>query len=319
MQDVFMTGGAGFLGRAILRWAAALPDSPRFTIYSRDEAKQSEARRHFPDHRYVLGDVRDYDRLELAMAGHDTVIHAAAMKYVPQGETNVSEAIAVNVDGSLNVAKAAIRNRVERVLGISTDKACRPVNVYGMTKLLMERIFQEHDGLGDTAFTLVRYGNVLGSTGSVVPMFQRQAREGRITLTNAVMTRFWLSLKQAVDLVAWALQKGTYRGLILIPRLPACSMGVVAAAVAELEVGAKKAKRLEYVDIGQRFGEKVHEELLSPVEVIYTYRSDPLMFLHPVTGGVFPGHVDDPYTSNTPDRSLNKTQFMAMVQKAGEE
>jgi UDP-N-acetylglucosamine 4,6-dehydratase len=203
------------------------------------------------------------------MGGQDIVIHAAAMKYVPQAETNVSEAIAVNVDGSRNVARAAMRNNVERVIGISTDKACNPINVYGMTKLCMERLFQEYAQLSNTRFNLVRYGNVIGSTGSVIPLFQKQARENKIiTLTNPHMTRFWLSEKTAVNLVLKGLEE-TESGTVLIPRLASCDMEILAKAVVYSEL-LNDNDKVGLKTIGVRFGEKTHENLLARNETPYT-------------------------------------------------
>lgn len=322
---VFMTGGAGFLGRAIMSRAADLyPGQFDFTIYSRDEGKHARARHEFPDARYVLGDIRDPVLLEAAMAGHDTVIHAGAMKYVPEGERNVSEAIAVNVQGSKNVCTAAIRTGVRRVVGISTDKACRPVSVYGMTKLLMERLFQEADAMTDHCwFNLVRYGNVVSSTGSVIPLFRRQAREGTMTLTNPAMTRFWLRIADAVDLV-WAAMEEKEGGTVLIPRLRSFTMMGVASACAILEVGVDGDRQVARKLIGQRFGEKIHEELLSPVETIYTQKVGPvmgmgLMRMYPVTGGLRPAHVEDPYSSDASDEPLTTQEMIEWIREAPEE
>jgi UDP-N-acetylglucosamine 4,6-dehydratase len=266
MNNIFITGGAGFLGRALIEH---FHKKARLTVYSRDEAKQSIIRRLYPQVRFVLGDIRDYDRLDLAMCGHDIVIHAAAMKYVPQAETNVAEAQAINVEGSRNVALCAMRNNVERVIGISTDKACNPINVYGLTKLMMERLFQEYAQQSGTYFNLVRYGNVIGSTGSVIPLFQRQAREDRvITLTDPHMTRFWLSEKQAVNLILRSLEE-TESGTILIPRLFACNMKTLALAVAYSEL-LDDSKKVELKVIGTRFGEKLSESLVAKSEAPYT-------------------------------------------------
>ena len=316
MRNVFLTGGAGYLGQAVLAWAAKESPDTSFTIFSRDEGKHERARRVYPQHRYVLGDIKDYDRLEMAMVGHDTVIHAAAMKYVPQGEQNVSEAVSVNVEGSRNVALAAIRNKVERVVGISTDKACQPVNVYGMTKLLMERLFQEADGWSDTNFNLTRYGNVISSTGSVIPLFQRQAREGYVTLTNPSMTRFWLSVDDAVQLMYQALRE-PHGGTVLIPRLRALSMREVAWAAAAVAVGPDRANELDYQTIGTRFGEKLHEDLLGHVETNYAESIDTdLMRMHVVTEGILDNHVQAAYTSDQPDSEMTATEMQEMIVRA---
>ena len=313
---IFMTGGAGFLGRAIMRGA---PQGYHFTVYSRDERKHAHARYEFPHAQYLLGDVRDLERLEAAMTGHDVVIHAGAMKYVPEGERNVAEAVAVNVRGSQNVCTAALRTRVQRVVGISTDKACRPVNVYGMTKLLMERLFQEADSLTPYCqFNLVRYGNVISSSGSVIPLFRRQAREGVLTLTNPDMTRFWLKIDRAVDLV-WSALVEPNGGTILIPRLRSLSMGKVATACAILEVGPDQEHAVGRSVIGQRFGEKVHEELVSPVETIYTEPTMDFMRMYPVTGGERRQHVKDPYSSDNPDTPLTTEEMVEWIREAPSE
>ncbi len=315
---IFITGGAGFLGRAIMARPALFSSDPDgFTVYSRDEFKQAHARALFPDAHYILGDVRDRDRLELAMRGHDVVIHAAAMKYVLRGETDAWETIEINVDGSRNVALAAARTGVQHLIGLSTDKACRPVNVYGMSKLLMERLFQEADRWSETQINLVRYGNVVSSTGSAVPFFRQQAREGRITLTNPHMTRFWLTVDRAVELVAETLSEPR-GGTILIPRLPSATIQVVAEAairVEETQTPGRDKVMLE--TIGQRFGEKVHENLLGPEETPYTKRG-PMMRLYPVTEGPLQDHQADMYTSNTPDHIIDVDEMVALIQEGDE-
>ncbi len=307
---VFMTGGAGFLGQAIMRRAVTFsPDPVHFTVYSRDEAKHMLAREEFPEATYILGDVRDQDRLDLAIAGHDLVIHMGAMKYVPEGESNVWEAMAVNVDGSRNVALAAAKTGVGQVIGISTDKACRPVNVYGLSKLVMERLFQEANRWSETRFNLVRYGNVIGSTGSVIPLFRRQAKEGRITLTDPGMTRFWLTVDHAVELIAETARLD-HGGTILIPRLPSATMQAIACACAEIEDIASPT----FEDIGVRFGEKRHEDLVSPEEIPFAVgRSTSTMELYPSTEGPQVGHVEAFYTSNTPDHMLTLTELVRMM------
>jgi UDP-N-acetylglucosamine 4,6-dehydratase len=315
MANIFVTGGAGFLGRAILRDARTRHPDWRFTIYSRDEGKQAPVRAEFPEHNFILGDVRDLDHLTTAIMGHDMVIHAAAFKYVPQAETQVGQAVLVNVTGSQNVATAAMRARVERVVGISTDKACRAINVYGLTKRVMERLFQEADGITDTRFTSVRYGNVIGSTGSVIPFFLRQAKEGRITLTNPDMTRFWLSVEEAVDLVFRALDQ-THGGTILVPRIAATDMETVAKACARV-AGNPKVK---YDTIGHRHGEKVHEDLLAPEEVPYTVAGrSRVMFLHaPTTADAIMDPPEGLYTSGAPDHWLDVARMAELIRESME-
>jgi UDP-N-acetylglucosamine 4,6-dehydratase len=307
MRNVLITGGAGYLGRAYLRWAKANTDA-RFTIFSRDESRHARCRREFPECRYVLGDVRDPESLDLAIAGHDTVIHAAAFKYVPQGETNGIECHEINAMGSLNVARASIRHGVERVIGISTDKACSPINNYGISKLMMERFFQECDRNSGTRFNLVRYGNVVSSTGSVVPVFRQQLKDqGYVTLTDPEMTRFWLTVNGAVGLINLAL-KEVEGGTILIPRCPSVSMQALADLVTD------KIKIT-----GLRFGEKRHESLINEVEGKYMEFLEfaEIMRLYPTTtqqrSSGFPV-----YSSDNPDHVLTAGELQKMIEEAPE-
>lgn len=235
--NILITGGAGFLGRAIIRRAIREKWEARFTVYSRDENKQFEVKRRYgkdADLRFVLGDVIDAGRLRDVMTGHDIVIHAAAVKFIPEAEWNVREAIRVNVEGSNAVAEAAVRAGVETVIGISTDKACAPLNTYGATKMLMERIFSEWARIQSrTHFATVRYGNVIGSTGSVIPLFEKQmADRGELQVTDPRMTRFWLSADAAVDLILLALGYAEGRpGATLIGANPAMAITELATAV----------------------------------------------------------------------------------------
>lgn len=319
-MNIFMTGGAGFLGRAIMRHFRDNANSAGFTIFSRDEAKHARARREFPEHRYILGDVTNYDEVEMAMAGHDVVIHAAAMKYVPEGEMNVDFTIDVNVLGSRNVGIAAIRNQVDRVVAISTDKACQPENVYGMTKRLMERSFQEMAQDTDTAFVTVRYGNVIGSTGSVVPMFRQQARDGLITLTDPSMTRFWLTIDQAVDLVMTGLGLLTksllpITGAIIIPQLSSARMLDLVDAVQEIE-GTAASCEVEH--IGQRPGEKTHEMLLSDSEAAHAVKINRHFVIYPNWCPIAYDGLSE-YTSDNPVSFLKVADLVSMIQSVPED
>src|SRR5262245_31382829 len=198
---MLITGGTGSLGQALLKYVQVTAPETQIVAYSRDEVKQGELRGQYPEVRFMLGDVRDYDRLAMAMRGVDVVIHAAAYKQIPSAEANVDEAIATNVLGSINVARAAVHANVQSVVGVSTDKACMPVNAYGATKSLMEKLFQQANEWGDTFFNCVRYGNVLKSRGSIIPLFMRQAEQDiKYTLTDPNMTRFWMTLDDAVKL-----------------------------------------------------------------------------------------------------------------------
>lgn len=258
---VLLTGGTGSLGVAILSRAVKRGWDAEFTVFSRDEVKQTELRGRFPKFKFMLGDVTDPDALRDAMRFQDMVIHAAAYKQVPSAEVNAMAAVKVNVLGSLNVARLAVDMGIRRVIGISTDKACAPVNLYGETKAIMEKVFQQAGLLSETQFNLCRYGNVLGSRGSVIPLFERQAKAGGpITFTDPDMTRFWLSLQDAVDLVEMAADDPV-PGSIIVPRARASTMRVLADAI---------APRMGTKTLGVRPGEKMHEQLIHRGESMHT-------------------------------------------------
>jgi UDP-N-acetylglucosamine 4,6-dehydratase len=273
---VLITGGTGSLGQAILSRAKAERWDARFVVYSRDEAKQAVLQERFPGVRCILGDVRDAERLEAAMRGVDTVIHAAAYKRVPEAERQPITCAESNVEGSANVVAAARRIGTPRVIGISTDKACSPINAYGFTKALMERMFaaealERPDG---PAFTIVRYGNVIASRGSVVPMFRAQAAKGGpLTLTDPDMTRFWLTLDDAVDLILAGLAIPS--GHILVPKSRSSSMRVMAEA---------SAPGVPTVTGVNRGGEKKHEQLMNRHESPYASQAPVGFILAPMAG-----------------------------------
>lgn len=267
---VLVTGGAGFLARALYRRAAREGWDAEFTALSRDDAKHAALQARYPAVQCVLADVgrTPVEELSWLMRGYDLVIHAAASKYVDRSESETFDSIQTNVEGSKRVAHAAIRARVPKVIGISTDKAAMPVNVYGATKMLMERLFQEADRMSPaTAFHVVRYGNVVGSTGSVIPIFERLRDAGEaIRLTNPAMTRFWMSVDEAIDLVLWALLNG-HPGHLVVPRMRALSMGDLVRALLGYEAaGPVPTEGVEI--IGERPGEKHHEALLHPYETV---------------------------------------------------
>jgi UDP-N-acetylglucosamine 4,6-dehydratase len=252
---VLVTGGSGSLGHAILARATAEKWDASFIVYSRDEVKQASMREQYPDVRYLLGDVRDAETLESAMRGVDVVIHAAAYKRVPEAEKETMACVQSNVVGSMNVVREAMRAGIPRVIGISTDKASAPINAYGQSKSLMERLFQSAVRPG-CAFTIVRYGNVIASTGSVVPALRAQVALGKpLTLTDPSMTRFWITLDDAVDLILGGLTLET--GSILIPKSWASTMATLAEAV---------APGYPTMQVGFRAGEKRHEQLLNQHE-----------------------------------------------------
>ncbi len=284
---LLITGGAGFLGRAIVRsldrpdlWEERGLDPPEsITVYSRDEAKQWAMQSRFGDDRlrFVLGDINDTDRLAAAMAGHDAVIHAAAIKFIPEAEHNVRETIKVNVQGSLSVLDASNQARVDTVIGISTDKACAPLNIYGSTKMAMERAFQEGRPHGRTV--IARYGNVIGSTGSVVPVFLRQLENDyTIKVTDPTMTRFWLTGADAVRILIHCLADTRDR-VVCVPKARALSMADVAEAVLTV-----KGKPVDWERMPVRPGEKQHEDLVVEAESVRTHGSlegsDTSLYMH---------------------------------------
>lgn len=255
---ILITGGTGFLGRGILRAAVREKWDAEFTVFSRDEFKQHLCRDKYPRAAYYLGDVRDTDRLTLLMRGHDIVIHAAALKYVVEAEQNVDECVGINVYGTQSVIKAAHEAGVACVVNISTDKAVEPLNTYGLTKAIGERLFYEASGLmRRTKFVTCRYGNVIGSTGSVLPVFKHQYNTlGYVQVTDPDMTRFWLNIDQAVKLIQIAAMQMS--GTVLVPTaLQALSIGEIAEAIAGTEISV----------IGARPGEKIHEKLAMAGEV----------------------------------------------------
>jgi UDP-N-acetylglucosamine 4,6-dehydratase len=261
-KNVLITGGTGSFGKKCAEHLLQRYTPKRLIVFSRDELKQHEMRVAGFDHpamRYFIGDVRDLDRLRRAMVGVDVVIHAAALKQVPACEYNPIEAIQTNVNGGKNVIEAALDNRVHRVLALSTDKAVSPTNLYGATKLVAEKLFVQanaYRGGDPIRFSCVRYGNVVGSRGSVIPLFREQRKTGRITITDARMTRFWMTLDQAVELVLNSIET-MYGGEVFIPKIP--SMRVV-------DLAEVIAPDCEQIEIGIRPGEKLHETLLSEDE-----------------------------------------------------
>jgi UDP-N-acetylglucosamine 4,6-dehydratase/5-epimerase len=263
-STVLVTGGTGSFGRKFVE--AVLPLRPKkLIVFSRDELKQHEMRQRFPDAdanspmRYFIGDVRDRDRLKRAFHGVDLVVHAAALKQVPACEYNPIEAVQTNINGAKNVIDAAIDAGVKRVVALSTDKAVSPVNLYGATKLVAEKLFVQgnaYAGAGGTRFSCVRYGNVVASRGSVIPLFAAQRDKGCLTVTDERMTRFWITLDQGVRFVAWCAEH-MHGGEVFIPKIP--SMKIV-------DLARHMAPGCEVKYTGIRPGEKLHEMLLSEDE-----------------------------------------------------
>jgi UDP-N-acetylglucosamine 4,6-dehydratase len=267
---VLITGGTGSFGRKFVEVMLRDHSPEKLIVFSRDELKQHEMRSaglDDPRLRYFIGDVRDLLRLRRAMHGVDVVVHAAALKQVPACEYNPIEAILTNIMGGRNVVEAALDMGVGRVMALSTDKAVNPINLYGATKLAAEKLFIQSNayaGGTGTRFSCVRYGNVVGSRGSVVPTFLRQRGEGRITITDRRMTRFWLSLEQGVRFTIRSVAQ-MQGGEVFVPKIPSMRVGDLAQAIApaaEVEV------------IGIRAGEKLHEVLISEHEARHTVELD---------------------------------------------
>jgi UDP-N-acetylglucosamine 4,6-dehydratase/5-epimerase len=265
---ILITGGTGSLGRALVARLLTKYKPAVIRVFSRDELKQWEMRQQFKNHpalRFLIGDVRDAVRLRRASEGIDYLIHAAALKQVPACEYNPIEAVRTNIDGAINVINACLDNNVKKVINVSTDKACAPINVYGATKLGAERLFLQSNSYQgpnrDTVFSVVRYGNVLGSRGSVIPIFKEQKPGGVLTLTDERMTRFWITLPQAVDFIlsCFNLMQG---GELFVPKIPSMRMVDLARAL---------APQAKFKIIGIRPGEKLHESLITKEEGRRTY------------------------------------------------
>jgi UDP-N-acetylglucosamine 4,6-dehydratase len=254
--SVLITGGTGSFGRKYVETLLARDKPRRLIIYSRDELKQYEMQQRFNDEcmRYFLGDVRDRDRLVQATAGVDYVIHAAALKQVPAAEYNPMECIKTNIHGAENVIHAALVNNVSHVIALSTDKAASPINLYGATKLVSDKLFVAANNMSGghpTRFSAVRYGNVVGSRGSVVPLFRRMIKDGadHLPITDPRMTRFWITLQEGVDFVLTNFRR-MHGGEIFVPKIP---------SVRVVDVATAMAPGLEQRVIGIRPGEKLHE------------------------------------------------------------
>jgi UDP-N-acetylglucosamine 4,6-dehydratase len=253
---VFITGGTGSFGRKFVRHVLEHYRPRKVIVYSRDEQKHYDMQQEFdhPAMRFFIGDVRDLPRLTLGMRDVDYVVHAAAMKHVPIAEYNPMECVKTNIDGANNVIRAALDSGVKKVVALSTDKAANPINLYGATKLVSDKLFTSANNLaGDlpTRFAVVRYGNVVGSRGSVVPFFQKLLREGaaEIPITDPRMTRFWITLDQGVDFVVKSFAR-MFGGETFVPKIPSMRMTDLASAL---------APRLPQKIVGIRPGEKLHE------------------------------------------------------------
>lgn len=267
-KTILVTGGTGSFGKKFIATVLSHYQPARLIVYSRDELKQFEMQQRFnaPCMRYFIGDVRDAERLDMAMSDVDFVVHAAALKQVPAAEYNPMECIKTNVGGAENVIKTALNNGVQKVIALSTDKAANPINLYGATKLCSDKLFiaaNNMAGKNPTIFSVVRYGNVVGSRGSVVPFFDNLIKNGADTLpiTHPEMTRFWLTLQQGVDFVLSNFQR-MRGGELFVPKIPSVRITDLAAAM---------APALKQEIIGIRPGEKLHEVMCPADDSFHTY------------------------------------------------
>ena len=324
-SSILITGGTGSFGKAFVKTVLdAHPRTRRLVIFSRDELKQYEMSQVFdpaiyPNLRYFIGDVRDYNRLKRALEGIDTVIHAAALKQVPAAEFNPSEFIKTNILGAQNLVDACLECNVKRVIALSTDKAAAPINLYGATKLCSDKLFTAANnirGQRDIRFAVVRYGNVLGSRGSVVPFFLARRQTGILPITDPEMTRFNICLQEGVDMVLWALENA-HGGEILVPKIPSYRITDLAQAI---------GPDCEHPVVGIRPGEKLHEEMITASDSFNTvdlgryYAILPMAAKYSVDQycerqgcpAVEPGYA---YNSGTNPHFLTVEQLRLMVQQ----
>ncbi len=274
---VLVTGGTGSFGRHFTKYVLERMQPEKLIVFSRDELKQGMMQREFGSHpalRFFIGDVRDKPRLDRAFQGVDVVIHAAALKQVPTLEYNPIEAVKTNVMGAENVINAAIDQKVKKVLALSTDKAVNPINLYGATKLCAEKLFvaaNVYSGLGSTRFSVVRYGNVLASRGSVVPLFLEQRETGKLIVTDPRMTRFWMSLDEAVLFVLNCLE-WMYGSEIFVPKISSTTV---------VELAKTLAPECQIEFVGKRPGEKINEVLVTEDESENTFEFDDHFVIYP--------------------------------------
>jgi len=319
-SSVLVTGGTGSFGSAFITRLLEEHDPKRVVIFSRDELKQYEMRHRLPADgqdriRFFLGDIRDLERLSMAMRGIDYVVHAAALKQVDTAEYNPMEFVKTNILGSENVIQAAIANSVKKVVALSTDKASSPVNLYGATKLTADKLFISSNHLveaGGTRFAVVRYGNVMGSRGSVIPFFRDKAARGEpLPITDRRMTRFWITLQQAVQFVIDSFDD-MHGGELYVPRIPSMKIVDLAHAI---------APDAELVEIGVRPGEKMHEEMIAVADAPRTVGREARYVVAPtlaVWGGYQPpsGDLvpdDFSYSSDNNDLWLSVDELRAML------
>jgi UDP-N-acetylglucosamine 4,6-dehydratase len=316
-KSILITGGTGSFGRAFVRHALQHLDPKRVIIFSRDELKQYEFRSDIGDEdrlRWFIGDVRDKDRLMRALDGVEVVVHAAALKQVDTAEYNPFECISTNILGAQNLINACIDSGVERVVALSTDKASSPVNLYGASKLCSDKLFvaaNHYAGHSSCHFSVVRYGNVMGSRGSVIPLFRKLAASGRLPITDRRMTRFWITLDQAVRFVENSFEQ-MEGGEIFVPRIPSTTVVDLATAI---------APHAELHEIGIRPGEKLHEEMISEDDARRTFELDdryiitPMLPAHELAGIASGKSLPEgfAYRSNTNDLWLGVEELRELL------
>ncbi|NCT41657.1 MAG: UDP-N-acetylglucosamine 4,6-dehydratase (inverting) [Alphaproteobacteria bacterium] len=326
-KSILITGGTGSFGKHFVATILKNYKPARVMIYSRDELKQYEMSQDFssekyPCMRYFIGDVRDRDRLTLASRGADIIIHAAAMKQVPTAEYNPMECIRTNVDGAENVVRAAMDNGVEKVIALSTDKAANPINLYGASKLASDKIFiagNNITGENGTRFAVVRYGNVVGSRGSVIPFFQKKIAEGadHLPITDDRMTRFWITLDQGVNFVLSSLEM-MQGGEVFVPKIPSMTISDLAKVM---------APNLPHKIIGIRPGEKLHEIMVTADDGRNTLELEDRYIIEPAFAfwsknkthydGANPTSEDFAYSSNSNDEWLDENGLKGLLSDNG--
>jgi UDP-N-acetylglucosamine 4,6-dehydratase len=322
-KSILITGGTGSFGKALVRTVISkYPDIKRLVIYSRDELKQFEMsmefdQKKYPFLRYFIGDIRDENRLARALEGVDTVIHAAALKQVPAAEYNPFECIKTNILGAQNLIEACLSSSVRNVVALSTDKAAAPINLYGATKLCSDKLFTAANniiGNRDLKFSVVRYGNVMGSRGSVIPFFMECRKSGILPITDPEMTRFNISLEDGVEMVLWTLQNAR-GGEIFVPKIPSYRVVDVAKAI---------APECVHQVVGIRPGEKIHEEMITQSDSINTVDLGHYFAILPSAGAYSPvSYAKDTgaylvapgfaYSSGTNDKFLTVEELRLLI------
>lgn len=320
-KSILITGGTGSFGKKCVEIILKSFKPEKLVIFSRDELKQFEMsqifnQKDYPCIRYFIGDVRDKDRLYRAFAGVDYVIHAAALKQVPAAEYNPFEAVKTNIIGAENIINAAIDNNVKRIIALSTDKAAAPINLYGATKLCSDKLFisgNVYSGHHETRFAVVRYGNVIGSRGSVVPYFKERRTEGVIPITDPRMTRFWITLEQGVNFVLKCLETMN-GGELFVPKIPSMNIMDLAKAI---------APECRHEIVGIRPGEKLHEVMILEDDSRHTLEFDEYYIVEPefhwwsnelhIANGGKPAKEGFRYASNTNDSWLTIEELREMI------